>query len=335
MDVEVEVKLDEENENEIKEKMIDDLMETEEAEGEAPYDVVREIDVYFAPSIDPNTRKSNGLLNLGGSIEGFAASDVDMMSKLDLDCKWENEISNVRSSEGNTRILDDFRDTEDGKDCHRDVKERNDEGEKMKLCQDDWDDFVQESVDHNHVSLVQSLSSCVVTDDAESYPIDIEESRGDKVFVEEAGSNNVENVDTLVKNNVRNLGSLENLSLDQKYVDDSKSNYDEMREKGDKTGMSTMKEEGILESVIPPSDTTREAVFVGFTNSLQFDTIKFENQADIITVRKLFPNQGAVLEPTMQGRDMIDRERTRTGKTLAFGIPIMDKITQFIEKYGR
>ncbi|XP_022870607.1 DNA-directed RNA polymerase III subunit RPC5-like [Olea europaea var. sylvestris] len=56
MDFEVEVKPDEENENEIKEKMIDDLMETDEAEGEGPDDIVREIDVYFAPSIDPYTR---------------------------------------------------------------------------------------------------------------------------------------------------------------------------------------------------------------------------------------------------------------------------------------
>ncbi|KAL2551842.1 SIN-like family protein [Forsythia ovata] len=58
MDVDAEVKPDEENkiENEIKEEMVDDLMVTEEGEGEARDDVVREIDVYYAPSIDPNTR---------------------------------------------------------------------------------------------------------------------------------------------------------------------------------------------------------------------------------------------------------------------------------------
>ncbi|CAI9781011.1 unnamed protein product [Fraxinus pennsylvanica] len=56
MDVGVEVKPDEENEKEIKEEMIDDLMESEEAGGEAPDYVVREIDVYFASTIDPNTR---------------------------------------------------------------------------------------------------------------------------------------------------------------------------------------------------------------------------------------------------------------------------------------
>ena len=44
--------------------------------------------------------------------------------------------------------------------------------------------------------------------------------------------------------------------------------------------------------------------------------------------------QRAVLEPAMQGRDMIGRARTGTGKTLAFGIPILDKIIQFNAKKG-
>ncbi|MCD7448127.1 hypothetical protein HAX54_038221 [Datura stramonium] len=43
--------------------------------------------------------------------------------------------------------------------------------------------------------------------------------------------------------------------------------------------------------------------------------------------------QRAVLEPAMQGSDMIGRARTGTGKTLAFGIPIMDKIIRFNEKH--
>ncbi|XP_062107066.1 DEAD-box ATP-dependent RNA helicase 53, mitochondrial-like [Humulus lupulus] len=52
-------------------------------------------------------------------------------------------------------------------------------------------------------------------------------------------------------------------------------------------------------------------------------------------ILKLFPIQRAVLEPAMEGRDMIGRARTGTGKTLAFGIPIMDKIVQFNAKHGR
>ncbi|KAJ4977012.1 hypothetical protein NE237_002118 [Protea cynaroides] len=52
-------------------------------------------------------------------------------------------------------------------------------------------------------------------------------------------------------------------------------------------------------------------------------------------ITKLFPIQKAVLEPAMQGRDMIGRARTGTGKTLAFGIPIMDRIIQYNAKHGR
>ncbi|XP_059276911.1 DEAD-box ATP-dependent RNA helicase 53, mitochondrial-like [Lycium ferocissimum] len=52
-------------------------------------------------------------------------------------------------------------------------------------------------------------------------------------------------------------------------------------------------------------------------------------------ITSLFPIQKAVLEPAMQGSDMIGRARTGTGKTLAFGIPIMDKIIHFNRKNGR
>ncbi|KAK9088520.1 hypothetical protein Scep_027602 [Stephania cephalantha] len=52
-------------------------------------------------------------------------------------------------------------------------------------------------------------------------------------------------------------------------------------------------------------------------------------------ITKLFPIQRAVLEPAMQGRDMIGRAKTGTGKTLAFGIPILDKIIKYNAKHGR
>ncbi|KAJ6741578.1 ATP-DEPENDENT RNA HELICASE DBP3 [Salix viminalis] len=51
-------------------------------------------------------------------------------------------------------------------------------------------------------------------------------------------------------------------------------------------------------------------------------------------ITKLFPIQKAVLEPAMQGKDMFGRARTGTGKTLAFGIPILDKIIEFNKKHG-
>ncbi|KAK8716446.1 hypothetical protein V6N13_043755 [Hibiscus sabdariffa] len=52
-------------------------------------------------------------------------------------------------------------------------------------------------------------------------------------------------------------------------------------------------------------------------------------------ITKLFPIQRAVLEPAMQGRDMIGRAKTGTGKTLAFGIPILDKIMRYNAQHGR
>ncbi|XP_061965764.1 DEAD-box ATP-dependent RNA helicase 53, mitochondrial-like isoform X1 [Populus nigra] len=52
-------------------------------------------------------------------------------------------------------------------------------------------------------------------------------------------------------------------------------------------------------------------------------------------ITKLFPIQKAVLEPAMQGKDMFGRARTGTGKTLAFGIPILDKIIEFNKQHGK
>ena len=47
--------------------------------------------------------------------------------------------------------------------------------------------------------------------------------------------------------------------------------------------------------------------------------------------------QRAVLEPAMQGKDLIARAKTGTGKTLAFGIPIINNILRENEenKSGR
>ncbi|XP_071685900.1 DEAD-box ATP-dependent RNA helicase 3, chloroplastic-like [Rutidosis leptorrhynchoides] len=45
-------------------------------------------------------------------------------------------------------------------------------------------------------------------------------------------------------------------------------------------------------------------------------------------ITKLFPIQRAVLVPALEGRDIIARAKTGTGKTLAFGIPIIKRLTE-------
>ncbi|KAJ8773020.1 hypothetical protein K2173_028197 [Erythroxylum novogranatense] len=48
-------------------------------------------------------------------------------------------------------------------------------------------------------------------------------------------------------------------------------------------------------------------------------------------ITSLFPIQRAVLAPALEGRDIIARAKTGTGKTLAFGIPIIKRLTQDTE----
>ncbi|XP_076944119.1 DEAD-box ATP-dependent RNA helicase 53, mitochondrial-like [Bidens hawaiensis] len=101
---------------------------------------------------------------------------------------------------------------------------------------------------------------------------------------------------------------------------------------------------------IRPSDVSTQSAGYAVAADPSFDDkassdgleiAKLGISQDIVTalakkgITKLFPIQRAVLEPAMQGRDMIGRARTGTGKTLAFGIPIMDKIIQYNEKHGR
>ncbi|EHA8586677.1 DEAD-box ATP-dependent RNA helicase 3, chloroplastic-like [Cocos nucifera] len=45
-------------------------------------------------------------------------------------------------------------------------------------------------------------------------------------------------------------------------------------------------------------------------------------------ITHLFPIQRAVLLPALEGRDLIARAKTGTGKTLAFGIPIIKRLTE-------
>lgn len=45
-------------------------------------------------------------------------------------------------------------------------------------------------------------------------------------------------------------------------------------------------------------------------------------------ITQLFPIQRAVLVPALEGRDLIGRAKTGTGKTLAFGIPIIERLAK-------
>ncbi|CAK9154945.1 unnamed protein product [Ilex paraguariensis] len=51
-------------------------------------------------------------------------------------------------------------------------------------------------------------------------------------------------------------------------------------------------------------------------------------------INNLFPIQRAVLVPALEGRDIIARAKTGTGKTLAFGIPILKRISEDDEERG-
>ncbi|KAM7470153.1 hypothetical protein LguiA_008336 [Lonicera macranthoides] len=51
-------------------------------------------------------------------------------------------------------------------------------------------------------------------------------------------------------------------------------------------------------------------------------------------ITQLFPIQRAVLKPALEGRDLIARAKTGTGKTLAFGIPIIKRLTEDDQERG-
>eukprot|EP00959_Pyramimonas_sp_CCMP1952_P472308 9499839-Pyramimonas_sp.AAC.1 len=45
-------------------------------------------------------------------------------------------------------------------------------------------------------------------------------------------------------------------------------------------------------------------------------------------IEALFPIQAAVIKPAMEGRDVIGRARTGTGKTMAFALPVIEKLME-------
>ncbi|WOH14232.1 hypothetical protein DCAR_0933749 [Daucus carota subsp. sativus] len=52
-------------------------------------------------------------------------------------------------------------------------------------------------------------------------------------------------------------------------------------------------------------------------------------------ITELFPIQVSVLVPALEGKDLIARAKTGTGKTLAFGIPIIKRLTEDDQERGR
>ncbi|XP_017419020.1 DEAD-box ATP-dependent RNA helicase 3, chloroplastic isoform X2 [Vigna angularis] len=70
------------------------------------------------------------------------------------------------------------------------------------------------------------------------------------------------------------------------------------------------------------------------SNSDELDISKLDLPSRLVDSLKsrgithLFPIQRAVLVPALQGRDIIARAKTGTGKTLAFGIPVIKGITE-------
>jgi ATP-dependent RNA helicase DDX21 len=46
------------------------------------------------------------------------------------------------------------------------------------------------------------------------------------------------------------------------------------------------------------------------------------------------PVQGEAFDPVVAGRDVIGRSRTGTGKTLAFGLPALTRLTRWMDKKG-
>ncbi|XP_058750139.1 DEAD-box ATP-dependent RNA helicase 3, chloroplastic-like isoform X2 [Vicia villosa] len=67
-------------------------------------------------------------------------------------------------------------------------------------------------------------------------------------------------------------------------------------------------------------------------NADELDISKLDLPSQIVDslrergITQLFPIQRAVLVPALQGRDIIARAKTGTGKTLAFGIPIINSL---------
>ena len=66
------------------------------------------------------------------------------------------------------------------------------------------------------------------------------------------------------------------------------------------------------------------------TNELSFDSMSLSDELrralDDIGYEQPTPVQAAVWEPAADGKDIVVQARTGTGKTAAFGMPLVDKL---------
>eukprot|EP00850_Spirogloea_muscicola_P010336 SM000060S19668 [mRNA] locus=s60:435129:441330:- [translate_table: standard] len=108
------------------------------------------------------------------------------------------------------------------------------------------------------------------------------------------------------------------------YLDDSSDADADAKAEG---GYLSGSPDGDVVHVSPEQDDGAE----GAEDELAIENLGISPEiVDALAARditRLFPIQKAVLEPAMAGRDVIGRAKTGTGKTLAFGIPIMERIT--------
>ncbi len=73
------------------------------------------------------------------------------------------------------------------------------------------------------------------------------------------------------------------------------------------------------------------------TNSFWTDNGMNQDVIDVLSskgITKFTEVQGSAFIPVLNGRDVIGRSRTGTGKTLAFGIPALHRLVELAKKKG-
>lgn len=77
--------------------------------------------------------------------------------------------------------------------------------------------------------------------------------------------------------------------------------------------------------------------FLSTSNPHWIDAGLSQDVIDVLSKKGIVsftPVQAEAFDPILAGRDVIGRSRTGTGKTLAFGLPSLTRLTQLAEKKG-